>query len=416
MIKESDRVFTNIDGRLGGSSLSEARKRGCWGKTAEYLKKTPRELLEEISRSNLRGRGLFARKTADKWAAFIKRPSAFKYLVVSANESEPGTCKARNILRYEAHRLLEGCLIASYICGIRRAYIFVRGAFAEETEILEKAIAEAKEAGLLGLNVLRTGVDLHVAVHRGAEAYVCRSDTAMFRAMEGFRPMPDFRPDAYSLFSGSVLVHGMETLCMLPSVLERGAAWFSSLGRADNEGVRLFSVSGDVKRPCLVEETLGVPMRDLIDKYAGGVIGGWDNLQAVIPGGVSTPALPAAICEHVRMDYDALESVSSSVGTGGLIVIGKSADFVGILKKIAFFFMNESCGECAPCREGCRLMYSLIDRIASGKGFVSDVDELESLCRDTEHTALCPVGISAVRAVSGFLRHFRFLLEERCRG
>ena len=415
MLKDADRIFTNIDGRSGGSSLAEAKARGCWSGAAEYLKKTPRELLETVARSGLRGRGMFARKTAEKWSEFIKRPSAFKYLVVSVNESEPGTCKARSLLRYEAHRLLEGCLIAAYIGGIRRAYIYVRSVFAEEIEILENAIAEAERAGLLGMNILRTRADLHLSVHRGGEAYVCRTDSAMFRSMEGSRPMPDFGADGEKLFGSPVLVHNPETLCMLPSVLTRGADWFSSLGRAGNEGVRLFSVSGDVERPCLVEETLGIPMRDLIDKYAGGVIGGWQNLAAVIPGGISTPCLPREICEHVRMDYDSLGAVSSGLGTGALIVIGKSSDLVGILRRIALFFKNESCGECAVCREGCRLMFDLIDGIASGRGKRSDIGRLERLCEDTENAALCPVGISAVRPVSGFLRHFRTLLEERCR-
>ncbi len=416
MLKESDRIFTNIRGEFGDSDLASARMRGCWKNTSEYLKKPPRELLEEIDRSGLRGRGMFAQKTAEKWLGFIKRPSAFKYLVVSVNESEPGTCKARSLLRYEAHRLLEGCLIASYICGIRRAYIYVRGAFREETEILERAINQAREAGLLGMNILRTGVDLHLFVHRGADAYVCRTDSAMFRAMEGRRPMPDFTCGQDTLFGAPVLVHNMETLCMLPSILERGAEWFSSLGRSGNEGVRLFSVSGDVENPCLVEETLGVPMRDLIDNYAGGVKGGWSNLQAVIPGGISMPCRPREICEHVRMDYDSLGAVSSGLGTGGLIVVGKTTDFVELIRRAALFFKNESCGECAVCREGSRLIYDLLDLISTGKGKRTDIDVLERLCEETSDTALCPVGVSGVRFISGFLRHFRFLLEERCSG
>lgn len=414
MLKPEDRIFTNIEGQ-GQPGLKGARLRGEWENPADYFKKTPEEYIQIFKESGMRGRGMYGEKTSDKWEEFVRTASEKRFLVVSANESEPGTCKNKYLLRNETFKLLEGCLLAAYMTGIHQAYIYVRGAFSEEAEILEKSISELYEAGFLGKNIAGSGYDFDVAVHRGAEAYVCRVDSALFNSIEGHRPMPS--PTAFApqgLYGASTLVHSIETLAVLPTIVRRGASWFASLGRFDNEGTRLFSIAGNVKTPCLVEETLGIPMRDLIERYGGGVEGGWSNLQAVIPGGVSTPFLSADICEHVRMDYDSLAAVYSGVGTGALIVMDKSADLLEILGKIVRFFHQESCGECVSCRQGVASMADLVDRIISGHGQKSDIDRVENLCKRIEGKALCSVGNTSVRPVLGFMRHFRYLMEERC--
>ncbi len=413
-MKDADRIFTNLDGS-GEPGLAGAMKRGEWTDTAACFKKSPAELLALFRESGMRGRGIYGQKTADKWERFIRESEGPRFLVVSANEGEPGTCKNKFLLRNETYKLLEGCLLAAYVTGVHQAVIYVRGTFSEETKLLEKAIAELYDAGYFGRNILGSGFDFDVTVHRGGGAYVCRVDSALFKSIEGRRPYPS--PPAFrekGLYGAPTLVHSIETLAVLPVIVRRGADWFASLGRADNEGTRLFSIEGNVRTPCLVEEQLGIPMRDLIDRYGGGVEGGWANLQAVLPGGISTSFLSPGICEHVRMDYDSLSEVYSGVGTGAVIVMDMSADLPAVLEKIVRFFHAESCGACVCCREGCARMAELTGRIVSGQGKTADIALLEELCEQMDGNALCAVGNMSVRPVLGFLRHFRRLLEERC--
>jgi NADH-quinone oxidoreductase subunit F len=414
-LSPQDHIFTNLYG-AEGADLATARKRGDWDKTKDFLKKGSDWVIEEVKASNLRGRGGAGFATGLKWSFMPKTSALPKYLVINADESEPGTCKDRDILRHEPHKLVEGALLAGFAMGARAAYIYVRGEYYNEAKALEKAVTEAYAAGYLGKDALKSGFDFDVYVHRGAGAYICGEETALLESLEGRKGMPRLKPPfpaGMGLYGCPTTINNVETIAVVPTILRRGAAWFAGLGRPNNVGTKIFCISGHVNTPCNVEEEMGIPLRELIEKHAGGVRGGWDNLLAIIPGGSSVPLIPKAICDTVLMDFDSLRAVRSGLGTAAVIVMDKSTDIIKAIARLSKFYKHESCGQCTPCREGTGWMWRMMERLVRGDAEVSDIDRLESVSYQIEGHTICALGDAAAWPVQGLIRHFRPVLEQR---
>ena len=413
MLKEKDRIFTNLAGEQGWD-LESARRRGDWQETFEIVKQDAAVLIEQVKDSGLRGRGGAGFPTGLKWS-FMPRKRGFRphYLVINADEGEPGTCKDRDILRYEPHKLLEGCVIAAHALLASVVYIYIRGEFVAETVRLQAALEQCYAAGLLGAKA-GSGVDIYL--HRGAGAYICGEETALLESLEGRKGMPRLKPPfpaMVGLYGCPTTVNNVETIAVLPTIMRRGSAWFASLGRKNNEGTKIFCLSGHVNNACTVEEEMGVDLRYLIDHYAGGVRGGWDNLLAVIPGGSSVPLLPSHLCSDLRMDFDDLRRHGSGLGTGAVIVMDKTTDIVAAIAQLSVFYKRESCGQCTPCREGSGWMMRTMQRLVSGEAALSDLDLLESVSHQVEGHTICAFGEAAAWPIQGLLRHFRGHIEKR---
>ncbi len=416
MLSDQDRIFTNLYG-LHDWGLAGARARGDWDGTAAILARGRESLIEEVKASGLRGRGGAGFPTGMKWSFMPKtsdgRPS---YLVINADESEPGTCKDRDILRHDPHKLIEGALIASFAMGAHTCYIYVRGEFYSEACRLEAAVMQAYDAGLIGRNACGSGFDFDLYVHRGAGAYICGEETALLESLEGKKGMPRLKPPfpaACGLYRCPTTVNNVESIAVVPTILRRGAAWFSTLGRPKNTGTKLFCISGHVNKPCNVEEELGIPLRELIERYCGGVRGGWDNLLAVIPGGSSVPLLPRSVCDTVLMDFDSLRDVQSGLGTAAVIVMDKSTDIIRAIARLAHFYKHESCGQCTPCREGTGWMMRMLDRMVEGRAEPEEIDVLYQVTKKVEGHTICALGDAAAWPIQGLLRHFRPVVEAR---
>jgi NADH-quinone oxidoreductase subunit F len=418
MLQDQDRIFKNIycqdDWRLAG-----ARRRGIWDNTKALLEAGPDKMIDDIKASELRGRGGAGFPTGMKWSFMPKqsdgRPS---YLVVNADESEPGTCKDREILRFDPHMLIEGCLIAGFAMRCKAAYIYIRGEFYQEAMHVQAAIDEAYDAGLIGKNASGSGYDFDVYLHRGAGAYICGEESALIESLEGKKGQPRLKPPfpaAVGLYGCPTTVNNVETIAVTPTILRRGPAWFAGLGRPKNVGTKLFCVSGHVNKPCNVEEEMGIPLRELIDKHCGGVRGGWDNLLAVIPGGSSVPMLPKSICDDVLMDFDSLRAVQSGLGTAAVIVMDKSTDLIEAITRFAHFYMHESCGQCTPCREGTGWMFRIMTRFVKGDADPSEIDMLLDISKQIEGHTICALGDAAAWPIQGLMRHFRPVVEQRMR-
>jgi NADH-quinone oxidoreductase subunit F len=415
MLEDKDRIFTNLYG-FENWRLAAARKRGVWDNTGDLIKKGQTWVIEETKASGMRGRGGAGFPTGMKWSFMPKPSDKPHYLLVNADESEPGTCKDRDILRYDPHRLLEGTLIAAFAIQAHTAYIYIRGEFYNEASHLQQAIDEAYDAGLLGKNAAGSGWDLDVHLHRGAGAYVCGEETALMESLEGKKGQPRNKPPfpaGAGLYSCPTTINNVETIAAVPEILRRGAAWFSCFGRPKNSGTKLFCISGHVNQPCNIEEAMSIPMRELIEKHAGGVRGGWDNLLAVIPGGSSTPILPRDICDTVLMDFDALRDVRSGLGTAGLIVMDKTTDVIYAIARISHFYMHESCGQCTPCREGMGWIWRVMQRMVKGNATVEEIDQLLDVTKEIEGHTICAFGDGAVWPVQGLIRHFKPQMIER---
>ncbi len=416
MLRDEDRIFTNLYG-FESPGLKAAQVRGDWAGAKDILLKGRDWVVSEIKDSGLRGRGGAGFSTGLKWSFMPKKSDGGPvYLVVNADEGEPGTCKDRDILRHDPHKLVEGILYASFAIGATAAYVYVRGEFAREIQRLQVAVDEAYEAGLVGKNACGAGYDLDVYVHSGAGAYICGEETALIESIEGKKGQPRSKPPfpaQAGLYSRPTTVNNVETIAAVPTILRRGAGWFAGIGRPKNAGTKLFCISGHVNNPCNVEETMGIPLRELIDKHAGGVRGGWDNLLAVIPGGSSTPVIPRSVCETVLMDYDGLSEVRSALGTAGVIVMDKSTDIVRAIARLSRFYAHESCGQCTPCREGTPWMSKIMDRLVEGKARVEDIDLLFDISKQIEGRTICALGDAAAWPVQGLIRHFRPELESR---
>ncbi len=416
MLSDQDRIFTNLYG-IHDAGLAGARARGDWDGTAAILARGRDAIIEEMKASGLRGRGGAGFPTGMKWSFMPKvvgeRPH---YLVVNADESEPGTCKDRDILRHDPHKLVEGCLIASFAMSAQACYIYIRGEYYNEAVALQRAIDEAYAAGLIGKNACGSGYDFDLYLHRGAGAYICGEETALIESLEGKKGMPRLKPPfpaAVGLYGCPTTVNNVETIAVAPTILRRGASWFSALGRPKNAGTKIFCISGHVNKPCNVEEELGIPLKELIETYAGGVRGGWDNLLAIIPGGSSVPLLPKATCDTILMDFDSLREVKSGLGTAGVIVMDKSTDPIKAIARLAAFYKHESCGQCTPCREGTGWMKRVMDRMVAGRAEIAEIDVLEKVTRQIEGHTICALGDAAAWPIQGLIKNFRPLMEER---
>lgn len=416
-LSDNDRIFTNLYGRHS-PFLSGAKLRGDWYKTKEILLKGPDWILNEIKDSGLRGRGGAGFPSGLKWSFMKGKPGDTrpKYLVVNADEGEPGTCKDREILRSDPHKLIEGCLIASRAMAANACYVYIRGEFYNEAKNFQIAIDECYKNGLVGKNACGSGWDFDIYIHRGAGAYICGEETALIESLEGKQGKPRLKPPFpadVGLFGCPTTVANVETVAVAPTICRRGAAWFSSFGREKNKGTKLFAISGHVNSPCTVEETMGISLKELIERHAGGVRGGWDNLLAVIPGGSSVPLLPKNICNDVLMDFDALRDVQSGLGTAAVIVMDRSTDIIAAIARLAAFYKHESCGQCTPCREGTGWMYSIMKDFEEGKGKSADIDMLDELSRQIEGHTICALGDAAAWPIQGLIRHFRPEIEAR---
>ena len=416
MLKDSDRVFQNIYG-FKGSGLDVAKSVGDWKNTKRYITKGREWIVDEIKNSGLRGRGGAGFSTGMKWSFMPKETGGRPvYLTINADEGEPGTCKDREILRNEPHKLIEGALLAAAAVGACAAYIYVRGEFFREGEVLQRAIDEAYAAGLIGKNSCGSGIDFDVYVQMGAGAYICGEESALIESLEGKPGQPRLKPPFpanVGLYGCPTTVNNVESIAVVPTILRRGAKWFSSFGRENNLGTKLFCISGHVNNPCVVEETMGITMRELIDTHAGGVRGGWDNLLAVIPGGASVPMMPKNLCEEAIMDYDGLREHGSGLGTGAVMVMDKSTDLIKAIARLSKFYAHESCGQCTPCREGTGWMSRMMERMVTGDMSIDEIDMLQDVTKQIEGHTICALGDAAAWPIQGLIRHFRPEIERR---
>ena len=416
MLRDEDRIFTNLYG-IHDWRLAGARSRGDWDNTKAILERGRDAIIEEVKTSGLRGRGGAGFGTGLKWSFMPKvegpRPH---FLVINADEGEPGTCKDREIMRFDPHKLIEGALIASFAIGAHASYIYIRGEFVREAEHLQVAIDEAYAAGLLGKNACNSGWDFDLYVHRGAGAYICGEESALIESLEGKKGQPRLKPPfpaGVGLYGCPTTVNNVESIAVVPDILRRGGAWFAGLGRPKNSGTKLFCISGHVNKPCNVEEEMGIPLRELLEKHAGGVRGGWDNLLAVIPGGCSVPLITKDVCDTVLMDFDSLRDVRSGLGTAAVIVMDKSTDVVRAIARLSHFYAHESCGQCTPCREGTGWMARMMDRMVTGDANLDEIDLLEQVTRQVEGHTICALGDAAAWPIQGLLRAFSPEIERR---
>ena len=416
MLADKDRIFTNLYG-WGDAGLKGAQARGDWDNTKAIMARGHDDIIEEIKASGLRGRGGAGFPTGLKWSFMPKevglRPH---YLVVNADESEPGTCKDRDIIRHEPHKLVEGCLVAGFAMRAHAAYIYIRGEFFNEGKVLQAAIDDAYDAGLLGKNAAGSGWDFDVYLQRGAGAYICGEETALIESLEGKKGQPRLKPPfpaGVGLYGCPTTVNNVESIAVAPTIMRRGGAWFAGLGKENNTGTKLFCISGHVNKPCNVEEEMGVPLKELIEKHAGGVRGGWDNLLAIIPGGSSTPLMPKDVCETMTMDFDALRNAGTGLGTAGIIVMDKSTDIVRAIARLSYFYKHESCGQCTPCREGTGWMWRMMDRMVRGDAEIHEIETLEQITRQVEGHTICALGDAAAWPIQGLIKHFRPEIERR---
>ncbi|WP_339857784.1 NADH-quinone oxidoreductase subunit NuoF [Thalassospira alkalitolerans] len=416
MLQDKDRIFTNLYG-FQDFGLKAAQARGNWDGTKALIDKGRDWIISEMKSSGLRGRGGAGFPTGLKWSFMPKesdgRPS---YLVVNADEGEPGTCKDREIMRNDPHTLIEGCLLAAFAMNAHAGYIYIRGEFYHEASNLQLAIDQAYEAGLLGKNACGSGWDFDLYVHLGAGAYICGEETALIESLEGKKGQPRLKPPFPAnagLYGCPTTVNNVESIAVVPEILRRGGAWFTGFGRENNHGTKLFAISGHVNQPCTVEESMSIPLRELIEKHCGGVRGGWDNLLAVIPGGSSVPLMTKDICDDVLMDFDALRAVGSGLGTAAVIVMDKSTDIVYAIARLSEFYKHESCGQCTPCREGTGWMARIMSRMVRGEATLDEIDLLWDVTKQVEGHTICALGDAAAWPIQGLIRHFRPEMERR---
>jgi NADH-quinone oxidoreductase subunit F len=413
MLADKDRIFTNLYG-LHDWGLEGARRRGGWDGTKGLIEKGRDWIISEMKASGLRGRGGAGFPTGLKWSFMPKestdgRPS---YLVVNADESEPGTCKDREIMRHDPHTLVEGCLLASFAMGAHVCYIYVRGEFIREREHLQAAIDQAYEANLVGKNNIH-GWPFDIYVAHGAGAYICGEETALLESLEGKKGQPRLKPPFpanVGLYGCPTTVNNVESIAVAPTILRRGAAWFAGIGNPNNVGTKLFCISGHVERPCNVEEAMGIPFRELIERHCGGIRGGWDNLKAVIPGGSSVPILMPDQLD-TQASFDAIQKAGSLLGSAAIVVLDDTTCMVWLAENLLHFYRHESCGKCTPCREGTDWLHKILQRIERGEGQMRDLDLLASISGNIGGKTLCAFGDAAVTPVLTTLKHFRHEYE-----
>ena len=421
-LADKDRIFTNVYG-FQSPYLKAAEARGDWDDTKALMAIGQDAIIDKVKASGLRGRGGAGFPTGMKWGFMPKEPKPGKpnFLVINADESEPGSCKDREIIRHDPHKLIEGALIASFAMRARAAYIYIRGEFIRETEVLRRAVAEAYQAGLIGKNACGSGYDFDLFVHRGAGAYICGEETAMLESLEGKQGKPRLKPPfpaGAGLYGCPTTVNNVESIAVVPTILRRGAEWFASIGREKNEGTKLFQLSGHINTPCVVEESMSISFRELVSRHGGGVRGGknrddFSNLLAVIPGGSSVPLVPAEQILDAPMDFDGLKALGSGLGTAAVIVMDKQTDVVRAISRISYFYKHESCGQCTPCREGTGWMMRVMERMVEGRAQKREIDMLFEVTKQIEGHTICAFGEAAAWPVQGLIRHFRPELEQR---
>jgi len=374
---------------------------------------TPEDVIEEMKASGLRGRGGAGFPTGLKWSFMPRNAPGQKYIVCNSDESEPGTCKDRDILRFNPHALVEGMTICGYAIGATVGYNYMRGEFMDEpAQHFETAVREAYAAGYLGKNILGSGTDFDLYPTLGAGAYICGEETALLESLEGKKGQPRYKPPFpanFGLYGKPTTINNTESLASAPSIIRNGAQWFADLGIPNNGGVKCFSMSGHLNRPGNFEISMGTPFRDLLE-MAGGVKDG-RKLKAVIPGGSSVPVLPGEIMMDCTMDYDSISKAGSMLGSGAVIVMDESTDMVLALRRISRFYFSESCGQCTPCREGTGWLYRMLCRIVDGKGRPEDIEQLEEVSHKIEGRTICALGDAAAMPVWSFIKHFRHEFE-----
>ena len=409
MLNEKDKVFQNLHG-FQEPFIEGALKRGSWSNTKEILSKDQNDIIELVKSSQLRGRGGAGFSTGLKWSFMPKNTGKQHYLVVNADESEPGTCKDREIIRNDPHTLVEGCLIASYAIQATKCYIYIRGEYHYEYVQLEKAIEEAYERGFIGKNACGSGFDFDLYVHRGAGAYICGEETALLESLEGKKGQPRLKPPfpaGVGLYGMPTTINNVESIAVVPTILRRGPDWFKSIGAENNTGTKIFCISGNVNKPCTIEEEMGIPLKELVEKHCDGVEGGWDNLKAIVPGGSSTPMLPKNICESVLMNFDDLKANGSGLGTAGVIVVNKNNDIAEVIERFAHFYKHESCGQCTPCREGTGWMHRMMQRLVRGEISPEQIELLENVTKQVEGHTICALGDAAAWPIQGLIKNFK---------
>jgi len=415
-LSDEDRIFTNLYGEYDWE-IDGAMKRGDWFMTKELMAKGKDWLLDEVKKSGLRGRGGAGFPSGLKFS-FMDKPDDGrpKYLVINADEGEPGTAKDKEIMRHDPHKLIEGCLMTGFAMGAKAAYIYIRGELYRENEVLEKAIAQAYAKGFLGKDACGSGYDFDVYTHRGMGAYICGEETSLIESLEGKPGQPRLKPPFpadVGVWGCPTTVTNVETVAVCPTIWRRGGDWFNSFGRENNSGTKLFCISGNVNTPCTVEEEMSIPLRELIERHAGGVQGGWDNLMAVIPGGSSVPVIPKDICEDVLMDFDDLVRVQSGLGTAAVIVMNKQQDIVRCIARLSAFYKHESCGQCTPCRVGCDQIDQMMDRISNGNAQFDEIEHVLEVANQMEDATICALAPAAAWPIQGLMRHFRPEVEAR---
>ncbi|MBI2801899.1 MAG: NADH-quinone oxidoreductase subunit NuoF [Gammaproteobacteria bacterium] len=373
----------------------------------------PSEVIERIKASGLRGRGGAGFPTGVKWSFMPKTPGVQKYVVCNSDESEPGTCKDRDILRFNPHALVEGMAIGGYAIGATVGYNYIRGEFLDEPYTrFVGALQEAYAAGYLGRNILGSGVDFDLYDHLGAGAYICGEETALLESLEGKKGLPRFKPPfpaTFGLYGQPTTINNTESFASVPAILRNGPEWFTSYGKPNNAGTKIFSVSGHVARPSNFEIPLGTPFKVLLE-LAGGMRDG-RQLKAVIPGGSSVPVLPGAVMLELDMDYDSIGKAGSMLGSGAVIVMDETTDMVKVLQRISRFYYAESCGQCTPCREGTGWLYRMLTRIVGGQGKMEDIERLDNVASKIEGRTICALGDAAAMPVRSFIKHFRAEFE-----
>jgi NADH-quinone oxidoreductase subunit F len=414
LLADQDRIFTNLHG-LQDRGLEGAKRRGAWNATADMIRYGPDWIIEQIKASGLRGRGGAGFPAWQKWSFIPKDDGRPHYLVVNADESEPGACKDREIIRNDPHLLIEGCLIAGRAIGAHAAYIYIRGEYVAERAQLEAAIAEANAARLIGPDNVH-GWDFDLFVTHGGGAYICGEETALLESLEGKKGQPRLRPPfpaLNGLYGCPTAVNNVETIAVVGAIVRRGADWFAGFGRPNNAGTKVISLSGHLNRPCNVEEAMSIPLRQLIEEHAGGVRGGWGNLKAVLPGGGSTPMIPSWQAEEALMDYDSLRELKTAMGSASVIVMDRDTDLVRAIARLSRFYKHESCGQCTPCREGTGWMWRVMERMADVEAEPGEIDLLLDVASEVEGHTICGLGDFAAWPIQGLFRHFRPEVEAR---
>ncbi len=415
ILADKDRIFLNLYGQRDWG-LEGAKARGAWNGTKDIVRQTPEWICDQMKASGLRGRGGAGFATGLKWTFMPKvvseRPH---YLLVNADESEPGACKDRDILRNDPHLLIEGCVIACKAMRSHQAYIYIRGEYVHERERLTAAIKQAYEAKPIGkVSILRYVVD--VGLQHGGGAYICGDETALMESFEGKKGQPRLKPPfpaGAGIYGCPTTVNNVETIAVVGTILRRGADWFAQFGTEKSTGTKLFAGSGHLNKPCVVEDAVGISVKQLIEDHFGGVRGGWGNLKAVIPGGISVRMIPAEEAEVALMTYEDLQARGSGLGTGTMIVFDKDADLVKAIARASYFYKHESCGQCTPCREGTGWMWRVMERMVTGEAEMSEIDMLLDVASQVEGHTICGLGDAAAWPIQGLFRHFRHEVEDR---